>query len=225
MYVMFVSVFLLLSRVICGSLTVTDHCSLWHIKQNGICQCGASINGAVSCNGMDTIVIIPEYCMTWDNVTQSAVVNRCLLSRQTSDTRQHHSIIDAYLNIPTNVSGSELNYGTCKVYNRKGFHCRQCIDGYGPAAFSDGVTCADCSKYRHLWILNLLFQLAMVTLMYVIVLLFQIRGTSSPLNVMITYCQLLINTIKDSSGLYLRFNCFLNRTLATVVLSFIGIWN
>ena len=63
-------------------------------------------------------------------------------------------------------------------YNRKGFHCSQCIDGYGPAAFSDSITCADCSKYGHLWILNLLFQLTMVTVMYIIVILFQIKGTN-----------------------------------------------
>ena len=46
--------------------------------------------------------------------------------------------------IPTSISGPELNYVTCKVYNRKGSHCRQCIDGYGLVTFSDGITCADC---------------------------------------------------------------------------------
>jgi hypothetical protein len=62
MYIIFVSVFLLISRVTYyGSLTVTDHCPLWHIKQNGVCQCGASINGAVLCDGMDTI----SYSNTW----------------------------------------------------------------------------------------------------------------------------------------------------------------
>ena len=61
--------------------------------------------------------------------------------------------------------------------------------------------------------------------MYVLVILFQIKGTSSPLNVMITYCQLFINAVKDSRGLYLRLDCFLNCTLSTVVLSFFGIWN
>ena len=224
MYGKFVSVFLLVSRIVYGCSAVTDDCPLWHIKQNGVCQCGASINGAVSCRKIDVIVVIPGYCMTWDNVSQNVVVNRCLLSRQTSDSCVHHSL-NAHLVIPTNVSGPELNYVTCKEYNRKGFHCRQCIDGYGPAAFSDSITCADCSKYRHLWILNLLFQLTMVTLMYIIVILFQIKGTSSPLNVIITYCQLFINAIKDSSGFYLRLNCFLNRILSTVVVSLFGIWN
>ena len=225
MYGKFVSAFLLVSRLVYSCSVVTDHCPLWHIKQNGVCQCGASINGAVFCGGTDVIVVIPGYCMTWDNATQNAVVNRCLLSHQISDACQHHSIVNAHLIIPTSISGPKLNFVTCKLYNRKGFHCRQCIDGYGPAAFSDGITCADCSKYRHLWILNLLFQLTVVILMYIIVILLQIRGTSSPLNVIITYCQLFINAIKNSSGLYLRLNCFLSHTLSTVVLSFVGIWN
>ena len=224
MYGKFVSVFLLVSGIVYGCLAVTDDCPLWHVKRNGVCQCGTSISGAILCGRMDTIAVMPGYCMTWDNVSQSAVVNRCLLSRQASDSCQHHSL-NAYLVIPTNLSGPELNYVTCKEYNRKGFHCRQCIDGYGPAAFSDSITCTNCSKYMHLWILNLLFQLTMVTLMYVLVILFQIKGTSSPLNVMITYCQLFINAVKDSRGLYLRLDCFLNRTLSTVVLSFFGIWN
>ena len=223
---MFVSVFLLVSRVICcQSLAIIDHCPLWHIKRNGVCQCGASINGAILCGGIDTIVVIPGYCMTWDNVTQNTIVSPCLLSRQTFDSCQHHRIIDPHLVIPTNISGPELNYVTCKEYNRKGSHCSQCIDGYGPAAFSDGITCADCSKYRHLWILYLLFQLIMVTLMYILVILFQIRATSSPLNVIITYCQLFINAIKSGNGQYLTLRYFFGSTLSTAFLSFIGIWN
>ena len=225
MYGKFVSVFLLVSGIVYDCSAVTDDCPLWHVKWNGVCQCGASINEVIFCGGIDTIAVTPGYCMTWDDVSQNAVVNRCLLSRQIPNACQHHSIVNAHLIIPTNISGPELNFMTCKLYYRKGSNCRQCIDGYGPAAFSDGITCADCSKYRHLWILNLLFQLTMVTLMYIIVILLQIKGTSSPLNVIITYCQLFINAIKNSSGLYLRFNCFLSHTLSTVILSFGGIWN
>ena len=42
----------------------------------------------------------------------------------------------------------------------------QCISGYGPAVCSDDITCADFSKLKFLWILNLAFQLTMVTLIY-----------------------------------------------------------
>ena len=51
--------------------------------------------------------------------------------------------------------------------------------------FSDSVTCADCSKHKYLWILNLMFQLTMVTLMCLVFIIFQIKGTSSPLNIII----------------------------------------
>ena len=66
---------------------------------------------------------------------------------------------------------------------------------YGPAAFSDGVTCADSSKYKHLWVLSLVFQLTMVTVVYIAVILLQIRGNCSPFNIIITYVQLGINAV------------------------------
>ena len=55
--------------------------------------------------------------------------------------------------------GPELNNITCKPYNRYGAQCQHCMDGYGPAAFSDSATCADCSRHKYLWLLNLAFQL------------------------------------------------------------------
>ena len=75
-----------------------------------------------------------------------------------------------------------------------------CIDGYGPAVFSDGISCADCSKHRHLWILSLLFQLTMVTPMCLAFIPLQIKGTSSPLNIIITYVQLVAVVSKFSVG-------------------------
>ena len=71
---------------------------------------------------MQTLVyMVPYIVQFWDMFTLSCVI------------------------IPTSISGPELNYVTCKVCNRKGSYCRQCIDGYGLATFSDGITCADCS--------------------------------------------------------------------------------
>ena len=37
-------------------------------------QFGASINGVILCGGMDTIAVMPGYCMTWENVILNAVV-------------------------------------------------------------------------------------------------------------------------------------------------------
>ena len=66
MYGKFVSVFLLVSGIVYPDCSaVTDDCPLWHIKWNGVCQCGASINEVIFCGGIDTVAVIPGYCMTY----------------------------------------------------------------------------------------------------------------------------------------------------------------
>ena len=114
---------------------------------------------------------------------------------------------------------------TCKPHNRQGAQCQHCIDGYGPAAFSDGVTCADCSKHKHLWFLNLLIQLMAATLLYLVVILFQIKGTCSPFNIIITNCQLGINAIMIGSELHSRLICITHQQFANIALTLIGVLN
>ena len=126
--------------------------------------------------------------MTWNNITHNVEVGRCLFTRKDDLCKSYYSY-----SVPTNIVGPELNYFTCNIYNRQGAQCKRCIDGYGPAPFSDGVTCADFSKYKHLWVLHLFFQLMMVTLMYLAVIVLQVKGNSSPFNIMISYCQLGVN--------------------------------
>ena len=121
--------------------------------------------------------------------------------------------------------GPELNNMTCKPYNRYSAQCQHCMDGYGPAAFSDGVTCADCSGHKYLWLLNLAFQLMAVTLMYLVVILFQIKGTCSPFNILITNCQLGLNAIMISSKFYNNLICITNKTFTKIFLTIIGVLN
>ena len=91
--------------------------------------------------------------------------------------------------------------------------------------FSDGFSCADCSKHKHLWVVNLFFQLSMVTAFYLTVILLQIKGTSSPLNVVIMYNQLLVNAAVNGIGIHVRMLCFLGPKLTAVVFTLLGVWN
>ena len=187
---------------------------------------GNIIYKGVICDGTDTINVSIGDCITWNNVSQRAVLQRCPLSYKVTCPKYQDFIQDfTTITIPTNISGAELNNITCKIYNRQGTHCEHCRNGYGPAPFSDGFTCADCSQHRHLWIVNLFFQLSMVTIMYLFVVLFQIKGTSSPLNVIITYSQLCICPFSVSVGMRIRTSCFLGPTLTTVVMTIIGVTN
>ena len=202
------------------------HCPVWHIKRNNKCICGASVNGIVKCAEANTYIkVAPGHCMTWDNATWSAEINRCPFSHRAAGTCQQHRSDNTHLIILTNISGSELNSKTCGRYNRQGTRCSRCLDGYGPAAFSDGFSCADCSKHKHLWVANLFFQLSMVTAFYLAVILLQIKGTSSPLNVVIMYNQLLVNAAMDGIGIHVRMLCFLGPNLTAVVFTLLGVWN
>ena len=155
--------------------------------QDAQCECGDSHNGIVSCIG-NFLYIKHGNCMTWNNFTEQAELQSCLFSQWKLDERcEKYEVSDTY-QISVNISGSDLDYITCtEWYNRQGPQCRQCIDGYGPALFTDGALCTDCSKQQHLWIFYLLFQLTMITLMYFIFdIPLQISATSSPFNVTIT---------------------------------------
>ena len=75
-------------------------------------------------------------------------------------------------------------------------------DSDGPAILSDGIKNyylhrVNCSKCRHLWILNLLFQIAMVCLIYIYLMFthFQINLTSSPLNLIVMFLQFVVQEV------------------------------
>lgn len=202
----------------------TGICPLWHVKWEDTCKCGDGLNGVVMCQETEGIDIRLGNCMTWNDETHSAVVNRCPFTYHFSDiTCPQQGHIGTH-SISLNISGPDLSHLTCSKFNRQGTQCRGCRDGYGPAPFSDGFSCADCSKHAHLWILHLLLQLTMVTLMYLVVILFQVKGASSPLNVIITYSQLSIQ-IMVSIRFQVKLVCFLGPTSATVALTVLGISN
>ena len=154
------------------------------------CPCYSCVcnHGVVHCD-KQFVSVKQGICMTWDNATRSAEIHHCLFLHRSDDMCVMH---DVY-HIPSTGIGENLNHFISGNYNRQVGYCSQCIDGYSPDMFSDDATCADCSKHRHLWILNLMFQL---TTLCLLLMLFQIKGTSSPLNVIIMHAQLLSMGLK-----------------------------
>ena len=77
---------------------------------------------------MTTLKMLHGHCMTWNNATQEVEVSRCLFLYL---DKRHMRDNNGYLyDVPTSLSGSELNRFTCGGYNRKGAQFRDCIDGY-----------------------------------------------------------------------------------------------
>ena len=220
----------IISHVYSVKFDQTRSCPTWHIplrdrSGHTQCVCGTKLNTLISCSD-DLLYVQYGYCLTWNNSTNSAEIHRCLLDHWEFNGTCTGSHLNTFHIIPTNISGKELNYLTCETLNnRQGSLCKHCIDGYGPAVFSNGISCADCSKHRHLWILDVLFQLCMVTLLCIVVILLQIKGTSSPLNFIITYCQLCAVGLKISEGIQSRLACYFSHESIISILTVIDILN
>ena len=92
--------------------------------------------------------------------------------------------------LPRNLS--QLNDYMCHPLNRKGLVCSECADGFGPSVTSFGYRCVNCTNVWYGVPLFLFIKLFPVTILYLIILIFQIRVTSPPMPCFILYIQLML---------------------------------
>ena len=225
---LFLHLYMFITRLV-SLLSASSECKLnFQSRIEDLCQCCSIKHYAFfQCSKHDFYIGYDNYsiCLTWNNATQNVEVSHCLFIPKDSSSLSCEDDFAYYkINLKFDNTLLELTNVTCGVYNREGPRCKQCIHGYGPAAFSDGVTCADCSKHKHMWILNLLFQLAMVTLMYIAVVLLQIKGTSSPFNIIMAYGQILTNSVMIGST-YIELTCFTSKNITILFLTIFGVLN
>ena len=89
---------------------------------------------------------------------------------------------------------SKLNDVMCGPYNRKGYLCGECIDGYGPAVYSYDGRCANCSKFGSRYyrvFLYLILELAPITLFFIFLVFSRVNITSGPLLGYFIFCQVI----------------------------------
>ena len=214
-----ITVFFLLLTLSTVDGTSKSVCPLWHVKQMGKCNCVSTLRERIECSG-NALVIYNNLCLTWDNQTDSVHASYCLFI----PIDHVWCKLNSY-EISTAISGPELNKWMCGKQNRDGTQCKQCITGYGPAALSDGVSCADCSKYRHIWILNLLLQFLFLTIMFVAIMVLQIKGTASPWNIIITYSQLVVNALMYNVHLRNHIECYVGKRVTIALITILGTSN
>ena len=194
-------------------------CPLWHVEQLGKCNCVSTLEEHIRCND-DTLLVYSNVCLTWDNQTDSICASYCLCPPM-----DHALCREGYYEISSKLSGPELNEKMCGKLNRQGAHCKQCIGGYGHSVLSDGVSCADCSKHNYMWLLNLLFQLLLLTLMFILIIVLRIKGTASPWNIVITYSQLIVNALMYDAHYRNRIDCFIGNKVRILLITILGVSN
>ena len=206
----------------------STECPAWFYHKSPTSECQCLPKPHFICDGNNAYVD-SSFVLTFDremNVVSASESKTYRFLYHTNATKSGYRLL------PNNIS--KLNDIMCGPLNRKGYLCRDCIDGYGPAmtAFEHPYDCYKCSGNSHGVILYLILEILPVTLFYLVALVFQFRLTSAPMTCFIMYSQLIIIKISypwdDNYEMMLNF-LFTEagnlRAVSKLILVFYGIFN
>ena len=200
----------LLSLISIASTTVVSRsnsqgkCPVWFKRnENGTCECGFELGGKIKCDPYKQVVsIMVGYCMSFDNSSQELVVgfnnDRCLGRSMNSHPRGFSHI---YRSLSTDIAKLEE---LCSVTKQKGLLCGECRRKYGPSFNSLCLTCIDCNMFNA--ILMILLIVFLMTVFYVIVIIFRLNFTSGAMLGYTIFCQVTIAVLRSNVGIFYSLN-------------------
>ena len=155
-------------------------CPSWFIpvsNESNDCKCGEPIHHPgriVLCdpNTKQTLLLTGN-CMDYNEEKDVVFIAGCPFVKR-------GEVDEVYVKPPQNVS--ELNQFLCGGFNRTGVLCSQCQEGLGTAIFSYSMQCLPCMSSGLGWTLYVFLAFFPTTLLFLLMLLFQVRITSGPLN-------------------------------------------
>ncbi len=225
------SVVLLFSMLAIASYAekISSFCPPGFVRnETGSCLCWEHhLHGILQCNDNTGVAKIAEgYCMTFDYQINSTVTGRCPFHDHSSFVRDRELL---YTTLPDSVY--DLESKVCGGYHRRGLLCSECEESYGPSVtFSaDCVPCSNVFGYFGRFV-YVLIQFVHASLVYLLIILFNIRLTKSPMNCFLLFAQVVVNMVKYDITLYSRLvyatskSSFLDYSMK-LVLSFYGYWN
>ena len=184
------------SAVVSGDSSQGE-CPVWFKRtENGSCECGSELGGEIHCDPYKQVVsIMVGYCMSFDNSSQELLVG--FNNDQYFGHRVHNGFSALYNDLPTDTAKlSEL----CSDRKRKGLLCGECMDKYGPSFNSLTPKCVECNTFHA--ILMCLLIIFLITVFYVIVLMFRLNFTSGPMLGYTIFCHLSVAALRSNVGLY-----------------------
>ena len=176
-----------------------DVCPPWFIPDNTSsigCSCYSSYD-ELRCGPRSTLLKL-GFCMTHNNTTETAEYGPCPYITHYKMTSVDYVL---YIQLPQNVS--LLNEFMCGPLNREGELCGKCKDGYGIALYSYTLECSKCWGHGYGWVLYYFLELFPITVMYVLVVIFHVRATSSPLSALVFMSQIVVYTIRLNITLHI----------------------
>ena len=182
-------------------------------------------NGFVQCDPQIRKVVVPPlYCLTYNEEMSMFLAGNCPFLRNSKQNKSNY--------LPENITNlTNFNEQVmCQDLNRKGVSCGKCNDHSAVAINSYSLECMSIEKcHNYNWIFVLLADLVPVTLLFLIVILFDINITSGYANIYILFSQiasLQINVLSIMYQLAFVTQNYLHANYITLALvPFYSIWN
>ena len=147
--------------------------------------CSSHYNNILNCQ-QDEPLLPAGYCATYSNHTKLVSILRCPYFQPNG----YNYTSKGKIILPKIVS--ELNDYMCDPLNRKSLVCSECADGFGPSVTLIRFRCIKCTNAWYYGVpLFLVLKFAPVTIVYLVILVFQIRVTSAPIPCLIISAQLV----------------------------------
>ena len=147
----------------------------------------AAVSGRITCSDNGPRMKIGS-CATYDDNTRVLSFSKCQNQAQINGYNRSKTFTN-YIQLPTDLT--ELNDYMCGPLNRKGVACSECADGFGPSVTSIGYKCINCSNTSYGVLLFLIIKLFPITVLYIVILAFQISITSAPMPCFIMHAQII----------------------------------
>ena len=205
-------------------------CPLWFHCNKTLYDCKCPPGSMFISDGNDPYVK-SDYLTTYNHnkgvISVTFAKNSCLFLLNSNVTKTGYRLL------PRNISS--LNDYMCAPLNRKGYLCKDCIDGYGLAMNLMMCTskCYSCTpKDWHLYgtIVYLIIEFLPLTLFYLVVLTFRVSMTSAPMPCFILYSQVVVTVFYFAWGepllskvVYTESGAL--RPLSKVILTLYGTFN
>ena len=205
--------------------TALQNCPSWFVPDNSSrtgCSCQSYFT-QVKC-GSDFPLLHLGFCMTYNSSTETTEFGPCPYIAHYNTTISVDHVF--YIQLPSNASS--LNEFMCGPLNREGPLCEKCKDGYGTALYSYTLECSKCWGHGYGWILYWTLELLPITVMYILVVIFHIRATSSPLSALVFMSQIVVYTIRLNVPLHMYIENEVKGfpyMALQVLLTLCGIWS
>ena len=178
------------------------------------CRCMENPPPGITCNDETKKAVLHRMnCMSYLHHRGFAVVANCPFNRER----------DIQLSDLTN---EQLSKRVCGRYNRRGFLCSRCRQGYGVAVNKYSYTCVSCESHqRYSWALFLLLELGPITLVCFLVILFGVGMASPSLNALIFFSQIVSISFTTNVHVWFYGVQYLHDALAYPVFLLYGVSN